>query len=67
MAGEQIAVTRLLRLRDALKFTINSKEFMDLKNFKPETFVLNNDTFWLYIFVMCCALYAPMRVLLLAD
>jgi hypothetical protein len=67
MAGEQIALTRLLRLRDALKSTINSKEFMDLNNFKFETFVLNNDNFWLYLFVMCCALYAPMRVLHLAD
>jgi hypothetical protein len=67
MAGEQIALTRLLRRRDALKSTINSKEFMDLNNFKPETFVLNNDNFWLYLFVMCRALYAPMRVLRLTD
>jgi hypothetical protein len=67
MVGEQIALTRLLNLRDALKSTINSKEFMDLNNFKPETFVLNSDNFWLYLFVMCCALYFPMRVLCLAD
>jgi hypothetical protein len=67
MAGEQIALTRLLSLRDALKSTINSKEFMDLNNFKPETFILNNDNFWLYLFVMCYALYASMRVLCLAD
>ncbi len=67
MAGEQIALTCLLRLRDALKSTINSKEFMDLNNLKPETFVLNNDNFWLYLFVMCRALYAPMAVLRLAD
>jgi hypothetical protein len=40
---------------------------MDLNNFKSETFVLNNDNFWLYLFVMCCALYAPMHVLRLAD
>jgi hypothetical protein len=67
MAGEQVALTRLLHLRDALKSTINSKEFMDLNNFKPETFVLNNDNFWLYLFVMCRALYAPLCVLHLAD
>jgi hypothetical protein len=67
MVGEQIALTRLLRLRDALKSTINSKEFMDLNNFKSDTFVLNNDNFWLYLFVMCRALCAPMRVLRLAD
>ena len=67
MAGEQITLTRLLRLRDALKSTISSKEFMDLNNFKPETFVLNSDNFWLYLFVMCRSLYSPMRVLRLAD
>jgi hypothetical protein len=67
MVGEQIALTCLLRLRDALKSTTNSKEFMDLNNFKPETFVLSNDNFWLYLFVMRRALYAPMRVLHLAD
>jgi hypothetical protein len=67
MAGEQIALTRLLRLRDALTSTINSKEFMDLNNFKPETFVLKRDNFWLYLFVICHALYSPMRVLRLAD
>ncbi len=67
MAGEQIALTCLLRRRDALKSNINSKEFMDLNNFKPETFVLNNDNFWLYLFVVCRALYAPMCVLHLAD
>ncbi len=67
MMGEQIALTCLLCLRDALKSTINSKEFMDLNNFKPETFVLNSDNFWLYLFVICRALYSPMRVLRLAD
>jgi hypothetical protein len=67
MVGEQIALTRLLRLRDALKSIINFKEFMNLNNFKPETFVLNNDNFWLYLFVMCHALYAPMCVLHIAD
>jgi hypothetical protein len=40
---------------------------MDLNNFKPETFVLNSDNFWLYLFVMCRALYSPMRGLRLAD
>ncbi len=50
MAGEQIVLTHLLCFRDALKSTINSKEFMDLNNFKPDTFVLNNDNFWLYLF-----------------
>jgi hypothetical protein len=67
MAGKQIAITCLQRLRDALKSTINSNEFMDLNTFKPEIFVLNSDNFWLYLFVMCRALYSPMSVLRLAD
>ncbi len=67
MAGEQIALTCLLRLRDALKSTISSKEFMNLNNFKPETFVLNSDNFWLYLFMMCRAMYSPMCVLRLAN
>ena len=50
-----------------MKSTINSNKFMDLNNFKPETFVLNSDNFWLYLFVMCRALYSSMRVLRLAD
>ncbi len=32
-----------------------------------ETAVLNNNNFWKYLFVMCCVLYAHMRVLRLAD
>ena len=45
MAGEKIALTCLLCPRYALKSAINSKEFMDLNNFKPETFVLNSNNF----------------------
>ena len=67
MAGEHIALLRLLRLRDALKATIASKEFIDLRVFHTVTSVLNDPTFWKWLFVMCRALYAPMRVLRLAD
>ena len=28
---------------------------------------MNNDNFWMYLFLMCRVLYAPMRVLRLAD
>jgi hypothetical protein len=67
MAGEHIALLCLLRLQNALKSTINSSEFLSLKKFQMETAVLNNDNFWKYLFVMCHVLYAPMRVLRLAD
>jgi hypothetical protein len=67
MAGEHIALLRLLRLQNALKSTINSSEFLSLKKFQIETAVLNNNNFWKYLFVMCCILYAPMHVLRLAD
>ena len=67
MGGELISLLRLLRLKDALRSTINSKEFLDLNNFKEECCVLNNDNFWMYLFLMCRVLYAPMRVLRLAD
>ena len=67
MAGEHIALLRLLRLRNAIKATVTSKEFMDLKSFKDASDIVLFDDFWKYLFVMCRALYAPMRVLRLAD
>jgi len=36
MGGELISLLLLLHLKDALRSTINSKEFLDLKNFKLE-------------------------------
>jgi hypothetical protein len=67
MAGEHIAILRLLRLKNALLATINSKEFKDLRVFDSVCQVLMNPDFWKWTFVMCRALYAPMRVLRLAD
>jgi hypothetical protein len=67
MGGELISLLHLLRLKDTLRSTINSKEFLDLKIFKLECCVLNNEKFWMYLFLMCHVLYAPMRVLRLAD
>ncbi len=63
MAGEHMALLRLLRLRNALRATITSKEFLDLRVFHTVTSALNDPEFWMWFFVMCCALYAPMRVL----
>jgi hypothetical protein len=61
MAGEHIALLRLLRLRNALKATVTSKEFIDLKAFKDASEIVIMDDFWSYIFVLCrTSLYAPM-------
>ncbi len=67
MAGEHIAILRLLQLKNALKSSIASKEFIDLHVIHSVCTVLMNPEFWKWAFVMCCALYAPMRVLCLAD
>ena len=60
MGGELISLLRLLRLKDALRSTINSKEFLNLNNFKEECCVLNNDNFWMYfwcvVFCICTML-----------
>jgi hypothetical protein len=57
----------MARLKNALRATITSKEFLDLREFHTVTSVLNDSTFWKWLFVMCRALYAPMQVLRLAD
>jgi hypothetical protein len=67
MAGEHIATLRLLQLKNALKSTIASNEFIDLRVFHSVCTVLMNPEFWKWAFVMCRALYAPMRVLHFAD
>jgi hypothetical protein len=69
MAGELIGLSRLLRLRDILRATIASKEFKDIwaKRFRREVIVLENNELWKYLFTLCCSLYAPMRILWLAD
>jgi hypothetical protein len=67
MAGEHIAILRLLRLKNALLAAINSEEFKDLCVFDSVCQVLMNPDFWKWTFVMCRALYTPMRVLRLAD
>ena len=67
MAGHQIALLRILRLKPALQATVTSPEFKDLCVFEEIARVLLKDEFWVYLFLMCRALYAPMRVLRLAD
>ncbi len=54
-------------LKNALRATINSPKFIALQQFKEEISILQSEDFWNYAFSMCPALYAPMRVLRLAD
>lgn len=56
-----------MRLKDALQATVTSSEFKELKVFQTMAYALLDDDFWQYLFVMCRALYAPMRLLRLAD
>jgi hypothetical protein len=67
MAGEHIGLLRLLRLKNALRSTIMLREWIDLRIFNTDCAILMNPEFWKLLFVMCRALYAPMRVLRLAD
>jgi hypothetical protein len=67
MGGAHIAICQLLRLKNALRAAINSPKFIVLRQFKEEISILQSEDFWNYVFSMCRALYAPMRVLRLAD
>ena len=67
MAGYFIALLRILRLKDALQATVTSTEFKELRVFADVAHAVLQDGLWQYIFVMCRALYAPMRLLRLAD
>ena len=42
-------------------------EWINLNMFHSDCAILMNPDFWKLLFVMCRALYAPMRVLCLAD
>ncbi len=67
MAGEHIALLRLLHLKDALKSMVITAEFLALNNFKSVAAVIGNNNFWKYLLVMCQALNTPMHVLHLAN
>ena len=67
MAGVHIALLRVLCLKSALQAAVTSPKFKELRTFQGIATVLLTDSFWVYVFLMCRALYAPMRVLRLAD
>ena len=67
MGGEMIALLCLIRLREPLVATKISKEFRDLKLWGKFCIILQNEDLWKGIFTLCREMYAPMRVLPLAD
>ena len=67
MGGEEIALLRVLRLRPALQECVSSREFLALNEFQEVAYVILLDSVWEHIFVFCRAMYAPMRLLRLAD
>ena len=67
MAGHQIDLLHILCLKGALQDTVNSSKFKELKVVKVIVYALMRDEIWRYLFVMCQDMYAPMRVIFLAD
>ena len=67
MAVYNIALLRVLWLKPALQATVTSPEFQELCVFQDIARVVLADSFWVYLFLMCHALYAPLHVLHLAD
>jgi hypothetical protein len=67
MAGHFIANLRILRLKSALQATVTSSEWTALNMFGEVEGLILTESFWVYLFLMCRSIYAPMRVLHLAD
>jgi hypothetical protein len=59
----------LVEAKGYLRAINASKESKDIweKTFWREVIVLENNEFWKYLFTLCRSLYAPMRILRLAD
>jgi len=67
MAGYHISLLHLLRLKPALQATVTSPQFRALAAFGDLSRIVLNDEFWVYLFLMCHALYPQLRILRLAD
>ena len=67
MAGANIGLLHLLWLKNALRSTIMSKEWIDLRIFYADNAILMNLEFWKLLFVFCGALCAPVRWLCLEN
>ena len=67
MGGELIALLQLLCLRAPIQEMVSNKEFRNLNEFQDVAYVILLDSVWGYMFLFCCAMYAPMHLLCLAD
>lgn len=67
MAGNLIAMLRVLRLKAALQATVTSPEFQALGAFLDLSRVIMTEDFWTLLFIMCRVVYPQMRILRLAD
>ena len=69
MAGELIAMLRVLRLKSALEATVTSPEFRGLGVFLDNAWVVLTEEFWvlLLLFLLCRAVYPQLRILRLVD
>eukprot|EP00804_Cyclotella_cryptica_P020491 CCRYP_019802-RA/>CCRYP_019802-RA protein AED:0.36 eAED:0.32 QI:0/0/0/1/0/0/2/0/220 len=67
MAGQLIAMLRLLHLKEALQATVTSPEFIALGAFLDVARVVMTDEFWALQFLMYRATCPQMRILRLAD
>ena len=67
MAGNLIAMLRVLRLKNALQATVTSPEFTRLNAFGNLATVILNENVWVWMFLQCRGVYPMMRILRLAD
>ena len=67
MDGELLALLRVSRLKDTLRATIDTKKYMELKQFESLNCLLLQNTFWDLLFALGRAVYSGMRILRLAD
>ena len=67
MAGHQISLLRVLRLKDNFQATVTLAEFKEMNQLEKIVYIFLQDSLQQYLFVMCCAMYAPMRLLCIAN
>ena len=67
MAGQLLAMLRVLRLKDALQATVTSVQFRELNAFQDIARVIMTEDFWSLLFILCRAVYPQLRILRLAD
>ena len=67
MAGYIIAFLRLLRQKPVIESTVAAPEFIQLEVETPLVNILNRPECWKVLLLITKAVFAPLRVLCLAD